>query len=717
MASVASKLDEDDLGDMDIGFGGDIKEVTRGSKKLFIYTFVEGVEVRAICDGEKRGSFEEEPGVYYATASEMVSLVKEKAEGLATSNSTNRDRFKTEILLANVTSVAKMSLGRIMRDWTRQHPPKRKVRTTRLIGAEARRELRRQRKRRRRTMFQLTDNVPFAHMGPLSPREQAIVEHFTARGGQDPQPNQLQGRAEDEVTDTNSDEESEEEADKEGSEDEIEKRREEEGAEADGEEIEPPGDQEAESSESDNDGEGEDSEPPQQRDGETEDEGGNAGEGAADGENPGGNENQQAPPTQQRQQQRQRGRAVQRRNIQDEEPTIAYREEVVMEPVLMTFEALAKEFVACFKHLEELSVKFHDDRVRQFPPFSYQHNPLARLFSIRAALMDLESAHVGVLGSAQAGAQHTRNYFPASYVLSLYLKGFPDRFRDQVNSAVTVDPARYMHGWDDVLDRIEEMLGIWGKTSDVVYLGLLSQIKQGARGGASKGTSSDSSGRSGKKPRGNNSSSHDWGRFINSLKEEESAAQDDHGDEEDDAPVTKSELKSIIAAALAANPKSLLQQTRDHDKGYKRRDDHQGDSRGRRHQREHGYGGRGFDNGRRSPGGRAMTFHDKLRIASNWQSKMCKEGTPKDLKLCIGCHEWHFLHVPYGCPKEMVRDRDPKSQPFNDFPATKEAQSILRVQDEEDLRTFKQKHEGKTPREYRSSASRDQRYQNRRKDF
>lgn len=148
-------------------------------------------------------------------------------------------------------------------------------------------------------MFQLTDNVvPFAHMGPLSPREQAIVEHFTARGGQDPQPNQLQGRAEDEVTDTNSDEESEEEADKEGSEDEIEKRREEEGAEADGEESEPPGDQEAESSESDSDEEGEDSEPPQQRDGETEDGGGNAGEGAADGENPpGGNENQQAPPT------------------------------------------------------------------------------------------------------------------------------------------------------------------------------------------------------------------------------------------------------------------------------------------------------------------------------------------------------------------------------------------------------------------------------------
>ena len=76
---------------------------------------------------------------------------------------------------------------------------------------------------------------------------------------------------------------------------------------------------------------------------------------------------------------------------------------------------------------------------------------------------DLEAAHIAMLGSTSAGEQHTRNFFPASMVLSLYLKGFPDRFRDMVNSAVTVDPARYMHGWDDVLDRIEEMLGISGE--------------------------------------------------------------------------------------------------------------------------------------------------------------------------------------------------------------------------------------------------------------
>ena len=118
-----------------------------------------------------------------------------------------------------------------------------------------------------------------------------------------------------------------------------------------------------------------------------------------------------------------------------------------MVPVEMTFEALAQEFISCFKHLEELSVKFHDDRLRQFPSFAYQHNPLARLFSIRANLTDLEAAHIAMLGSTLAGEQHTRNFFPASMVLSLYLKGFPDRFRDMVNSAVTVIPSQDIHAW------------------------------------------------------------------------------------------------------------------------------------------------------------------------------------------------------------------------------------------------------------------------------
>ena len=47
--------------------------------------------------------------------------------------------------------------------------------------------------------------------------------------------------------------------------------------------------------------------------------------------------------------------------------------------VPMTFAALSAEFIACFRNLEELSVKYYDDRVRGFPAFAYQHNPLTRI--------------------------------------------------------------------------------------------------------------------------------------------------------------------------------------------------------------------------------------------------------------------------------------------------------------------------------------------------
>lgn len=733
MASVASRMEDDEL-ELDSGLHGEIRDtITRGNRKYFIFTFVEGIEVRAVCDGEKRGTLEDEPGLYYATASEMVSLVKEKAEGLSTSNNTNRDRFRTEILLANVTSVAKMALGRIMREWTRHHPPKRTIRRTRLRGAEAQRELRRRRRKRRRTIFRDSDEVPFAHMGPLSPREQAIVNHFRAAQSTRTQPNQLQRNEGGDTSDSNAGEQEDEEEEKEesssssssssSSEEEEEEQKEQEEQEEEGEQG---GSNEEGGEGNENEGNGgEESEPG--GDGES---GGDTGE---EGERQGDDESQSggAGSGGTGNSSRRRGSSTTRdydeqaRGVRDEP---VYKEEVVMVPVQMTFDALCKEFVACFHHLEELSVKFHDDRVRQFPPFSYQHNPLARLFSIRAGLTDLEAAHIGMIGDVAAGAQHTRNYFPASMVLSLYLKGFPDRFRDQVNSAVTVDPTRYMQAWEDVLDRIEEMLGIWGKTSDVVYMGLLSQIKKGgAKASSDDGGSARGSGKKAKigPVRG-------WDRFVNSLQEDVPTTRQEEREEEGDmeAPITRSEMKSMIAAALAvSNPNSVLQRTRDQDRGHRHRPEgRRGDQRTVLYSKGAGSGARGSDsfNHRRSQEmGSPMTFHDRLRIAGNWQQKLCKEGTPRDLKLCVMCHEWHFLHVPYGCTKlDFPRVRDAKTQPFNDFPNTKEAQSILRVQDEEELRSYKQKHEGKTPREYRVG-QRNQRpghYQDRpsyggRKDF
>lgn len=104
--------------------------------------------------------------------------------------------------------------------------------------------------------------------------------------------------------------------------------------------------------------------------------------------------------------------------------------------VPMTFAALAAdEFIACFRNLEELSVKYYDDRVRGFPAFEYQHNPLTRIISLRNSITDLEQAQEQVFGSREAAASYVRNHFPGSEILNLYLRGFPDRFRDQLNQA------------------------------------------------------------------------------------------------------------------------------------------------------------------------------------------------------------------------------------------------------------------------------------------
>ena len=140
--------------------------------------------------------------------------------------------------------------------------------------------------------------------------------------------------------------------------------------------------------------------------------------------------------------------------------------------------------------MEELSVKYYDDRVRGFPAFAFQHNPLTRILSLRNSITDLEQAQEQVFGSRTAAANYVLNHFPGSEILSLYLRGFPDRFRDQLNQAVTTDQ-KYVRSWKTVVNRVEEMLCTWNRTRDVVYIGLLAQIKskkaQGNNGAAGVG--------------------------------------------------------------------------------------------------------------------------------------------------------------------------------------------------------------------------------------
>ena len=112
--------DGDEMGTSSaMGSSGQLK-----SSKWKLTTFINGVELRAVCDGEKRGVFADEPGMYYATPREIVKLVQEKADGTSTSKSHSKDQVKIEMLCANVFEVAKMQLGRLMSEWSRDHPPK-----------------------------------------------------------------------------------------------------------------------------------------------------------------------------------------------------------------------------------------------------------------------------------------------------------------------------------------------------------------------------------------------------------------------------------------------------------------------------------------------------------------------------------------------------------------------------------------------------------------
>ena len=93
----------------------------------------------------------------------------------------------------------------------------------------------------------------------------------------------------------------------------------------------------------------------------------------------------------------------------------------------------------------------------------------------------------------------------------------------------------------------------------------------------------------------------------------------------------------------------------------------------------------------------SMTWEEAKRIADEWLNKLGKDAPP-GLNLCLWCHQWNFMHIAYGCPC-AIYERDPKAMPVNNYPASKEAQTALRVQDEATLEAYKAKHGGRTPRE------------------
>jgi len=384
--------------------------------------------------------------------------------------------------------------------------------------------------------------------------------------------------------------------------------------------------------------------------------------------------------------------------------------------VPMTFAALSAEFIACFRNLEELSVKYYDDRVRGFPAFAYQHNPLTRILSLRNSITDLEQAQEQVFGSRRAAASYVRNHFPGSEILNLYLRGFPDRFRDQLNQAVTTDQ-KYVANWETVVHRVEEMLYTWNRTRDVVYMGLLAHIKskkvQLKEGDStSNGRSRQRDGSVGNRERLHPGSTLKFDSFINSIGENEEASLSDVEEPaskkraDDTMLVSKSDLQSIIAAALSSNADSILGQARTQDRDREKDWDRQPHTKFRSDNRHRNGAGSNSQRGRQRPPYQrsstrigSLTWEEAKRIADGWQAKLARDA-PKGLNLCIWCHQWNFLHIAYGCPHETY-ERIATATPVNDYPASREAQAALRVQDEETLEAYKAKHGGRTPREVR----------------
>ncbi len=615
------------------------------SNKWKLYTFVNGVELRAVCDGEKRGVFADEPGIYYATPREVVTLVGERYDGTSTSKSHSKDQVKIEMLGTNVMEVAKMQLGRLMRDWKRDHPPQR------IFKPYDEQELLRrkqERQARRVTMFGDDTRLPKATPPATKQREE--------QGSRQKQGGRVSLDKEQEAS---SEDEDEETGDKPLSRKAQKKAAKKKRAEAAAKEAEAQAAKEG-----------------KQKMGATKEAEAKASDRQVREETYGDEEEEEG-------------------DEMLEEGTYVYVE------VPMTFEALSDEFIACFRNLEELSVKYYDDRVRGFPAFAFQHNPLTRVLSLRNSITDLEQAQEQVFGSRVAAANYVLNHFPGSEILNLYLRGFPDRFRDQLNQAVTTDQ-RYVSSWETVVNRVEEMLYTWNRTRDVVYIGLLAQIKSkkaqrnnGATGvvGNAKQGASRATGRDKLYP-----GSTVGLDYINSIGEFDPAAT---GEEEEPArkkpandtlTVSRSDLQSIIAAVMATKEDDMLGQARTQDRNNRRKDSERQTS-GR-----HRADGRHRQKSSVLIG--SLTWSEAKRIADEWLAKLGRDAPP-GLNLCIRCHQWNFLHIAHGCPY-AIHERTPTAMPVNNYPASKEAQTALRVEDEEALESFKAKHGGKTPREVRT---------------
>lgn len=686
MAMAANKLqsEEDDFtGDDGDGMGNASSTMVSGgsgkltSGKWKLYTFINGVELRAVCDGEKRGVFADEPGIYYATARELVTLVEEKAEGTSTSKSHSKDRIKIEMLGANVLEVAKMQLGRLMRDWKRDHPPKK------VFQPYTEREmlkLQKERQARRVTMYGDDGRLP--KMGPPTEKQQREQERL-----------QRQSRVslEDGESEASSEEETEGKhlSRKEQKKLQKEKRRRKKAAkEAEAKLAKAKAFKEACEEESEDEDE--------ESGGET------SPSGGEESDQQGLSEAEESQPS----------------YSEEEGDGDAHEDgKYVYVQVPMTFAALAAEFIACFRNLEELSVKYYDDRVRGFPAFEYQHNPLTRIISLRNSITDLEQAQEQVFGSREAAASYVRNHFPGSEILNLYLRGFPDRFRDQLNQAVTTEQ-RYVSNWETVVSRVEEMLYTWNRTRDVVYIGLLAQIKS-KKGQVRGGDDMIGESKSRNKQRGGVQLSGEKLypgsalnlNFVNSIGDVEEAGSDHEEPANkkraagDAMVVSRSDLQSIIAAALAnVGSDSVLDKARTQDRN-RRKELARASSqtRFRSDTRQHS-GSSGFNQRTKPRRGSttmigSLTWEEAKRIADEWQAKLARDA-PKGLNLCVWCHQWNFLHIAYGCPHSTY-ERSATAMPVNDYPASREAQATLRVQDEETLESYKATHGGRTPREVR----------------